>query len=223
MSQHYGNVLPRSDLALLFDPANPKCYPGSGSTIYDMSGHGNNGTISGSMVFTYPYMVFDGTDDQINVTANQSSLNFRYEQTLIIWMYHTFTSGRRNPWDQAYGGYGTWTHESGANISSYVGDAGSNASPYIGGGSASTPTSTWQMMATVRNTVDRRWYRNGSLSSTTAHSYGVLTETTANIRIGNGYAGRWIGNMGMVMAYKRALNADEMSTIYERTRGVYGV
>lgn len=223
MTQNYGNILSRSDLALLFDPANPKCYPGSGSTIYDMSGHNNNGVISGSMVFTKPYMIFDGIDDHITITANQDSLNFRFEQTLIIWMYHTYTSGRKNPWDQAYGGYGTWTHENGANISSYLGDAGGNASPYIGGGSASTPTSTWQMMATVRNTVDRRWYRNGSLSSTTAHSYGTLTETTANIRIGNGYAGRWVGNMGMVMAYKRALNADEMNTIYQRTRGIYGV
>ena len=129
-------------------------------------------------------MVYDGTDDQINVTSNQTSLDFSSEQTLIIWMWHTYTSGRKNPYDQAYGGYGTWTHENGANISSYVGDSGGNASPYIGGGSASTPTSTWQMMATARNTVDRRWYRNGVLSSTTAHSYGTLSTTTANIRFG---------------------------------------
>lgn len=223
MAQHYGNVLPRSDLSLLFDPQNPKCYPGTGSTIYDMSGHGNNGTISGSMVFTNPYMIFDGTDDHITVTSNQDSLNFRMAQTLIIWMWHTYTSGRKNPWDQAYGGYGTWTHEQGGTISSYLGDAGSNAQPYIGGGSASTPTSTWQMMATVRNTADRRWYRNGSLSSTTSHSYGELTETTANIRIGTGYAGRWVGRMGIVMAYRRAITADEMNTIYQRTRGIYGV
>lgn len=223
MAQNYGNILPRSDLALLFDPNSPKCYPGTGSTIYDMSGHGNNGTLSGSPVFTKPYMVFDGIDDHITITANQTSLNFRFEQTVIIWMYHTYTSGRRNPWDQAYGGYGTWTHEQGGNISSYLGDSGSNASPYIGGASASTPTSTWQMMATVRNTADRRWYRNGSLSSTTTHSYGDLAETTANIRIGLGYAGRWVGNMGMIIAYKRAITADEMNTIYQRTRGIYGV
>ena len=71
----------------------------------------------------------------------------------------------------------------GANISSYVGDSGGNASPYIGGGSASTPTSTWQMMATARNTVDRRWYRNGVLSSTTAHSYGYFVYHNCQYKI----------------------------------------
>lgn len=223
MAQNYGNILPRSDLALLFDPANPKCYPGSGTTIYDMSGHNNNGTIAGSMVFTNPYMTFDGTDDQITVTANQDSLNFRFEQTVILWMYHTYTSGRKNPWDQAYGGYGTWTHEQGTNINYYYGNAGSNTTPYTSRGSTSTPTSTWQMMSITRNPSTVTWYRNGTSSNSASNAYGVLAETTANIQIGNGYAGRWIGNMGMVMAYKRALNATEIDTIYQRTRGVYGV
>ena len=53
-----------------------------------------------------------------------------------------YTSGRRNPWDQAYGGYGTWTHEQGeSNINNYFGDAGSNTSPYTSGrGSGSGTT-----------------------------------------------------------------------------------
>lgn len=223
MSQAFGPRIPTQDLSLFFDPGNPKSYSGSGNTIYDLSGNGNNGTLSGSPTFTNGYMVYDGTDDHITVTSNQTSLDFSSEQTLIIWMWHTYTSGRKNPYNQAYGGYGTWTHEQGGNISSYLGDAGSNAQPYIGGGSASTPTSTWQMMATARNTVDRRWYRNGSLSSTTTHSYGTLTTTTSNILFGTGYAGRWEGRMGPMILYKRAISADEMMQIFNAHRQRFGV
>lgn len=223
MSQSFGARIPTQNLSLLFDPVNPKSYRGSGTTIYDLSGNGNNGTLVGNPTFTNGYMVYDGTDDQIDVTSNQTSLDFSSEQTLIIWMWHTYTSGRKNPYNQAYGGYGTWTHENGATISSYVGDSGANASPYIGGASASTPTSTWQMMATARNTVDRRWYRNGVLSATTAHSYGTLTTTTANITFGTGYAGRWVGRMGPMILYKRAISADEMLQIFSAYRHRFGV
>jgi hypothetical protein len=125
-------------------------------------------------------------------------------------MKHTYTVGRKNPWDQAYGGYGTWTHEQGENISGYIGDSGTNGTPYIGTSSASTPRNVWNYMATTRNTTQINWYFNGNISSTTNHSYGTLTTTSANIRIGNGYAGYWEGDMSIVMAYNRYLSSTEM-------------
>ena len=175
------------------------------------------------MTFTSGYMEFDGTDDEITITSNQTSLDFSNEQTILIWMYHTYTSGRRNPYDQAYGGYGTWTHEQGNNINYYYGDAGSNTTPYVGRGSTGTTRSVWNMMATTRDTTQSKWYNNTVLGDTYNHSYGSLTTTTANIRLGNGYAGRWIGNMGPVMLFKRALTQAEITSIFEAHRGRYGV
>ena len=219
MAPNYGPKIPRRNLSLFFDPANAKSYPGSGTTIFDLSGNGNNGAIGGAPTFANNYMTYDGTDDQITVTSNQDSLNFTGEQTIIIWMYHTFTSGRRNPYDQAYGGYGTWTHESGNNINHFYGTAGANASPYSARGSATTNRSEWQMMAVTRSISTINWYRNGTLSNTAGNPYGKTGTTTANIRFGVGYAGRWIGNMGPMMLYNRAIDSDEMKQIYNAFKG----
>lgn len=221
MATNYSPKIPRSDLSFYFDVANPKCYT-SGSTIYDLSGNGNNGTIYGAPNFSNRLMEFDGTNDYILIPSNQNSLDFSSEQTIIMWIYHTYTSGRKNPYDQSYGGYGTWTHENGSFIRYYHGDAGSNASPYTAFGStsySSTPTNTWTMIGTIRDTVYRSFLKNGSITYTTSNSYGSLTTTTADIRIGRGYAGYWIGSMGPVMGFKRALNNFEISEIYNSMKG----
>jgi hypothetical protein len=223
MATHYSPKIVAEGLSLYFDPANAKSYPGSGSTIYDLSGNGNHGTIVGGLTFTNGYMAFDGTDDQINVTSNQTSLDFRDNQTIMIWMYHTYTSGRKNPYNQAYGGYGTWTHEQGNNINYYYGDAGTNAQPYTSINSGTTPRSVWNLMTSVRSTAGEAWYRNGSLITSGSNPYAQLTQTTGNITIGNGYAGRWVGNMGPVLLYKKNLSADEITQNYNALRVRFGI
>ena len=212
-----------SNLSLFFDPGNIKSYPGSGTTIYDLSGNNNHGTLSGAPVFSGNTMTYDGVDDHITVTSNQDSLGFTNEHTILIWMYHTFTTGRRNPYNQAYGGFGTWTHETGLNINNYYGTAGGNTTPYTSLNSGSTPTGTWQMMATTRNLSTITWYRNGVSVGTAANAYGVLPATTANITFGNGYAGRWIGQMGPMMLFKRALPATEMAQLFQSFKGRFGL
>jgi hypothetical protein len=165
------------------------------------------------------YFTFDGSNDYGTVT-NNSTLDFATGQTLIMVIRHTYTSGRRNPWNQAYAGYGTWTHEQGDYISAYFGDGGGDNSPYIGPGSAGTPRGVWNVMAATRDVTQHRWYINGSLSVTTNHSYGELAATPANITIGNGYAGYWQGDLAYIAAYNRALSQTEITqlTAVLRTR-----
>jgi hypothetical protein len=223
MSLGHGPKIPTADLSLLFDPANSKSYPGSGTTIFDLSGNGNNGTLSGSPVFSNGIMTYDGSDDQIVVSANQNSLDFSSNQTILIWMYHTYTSGRKNPYNQAYGGYGTWTHEQGDNINYFYGDSGGNSQPYTNRNSSTTSTSVWNMMCTTRDTSTVKWYKNDTLINSASNAYGELTTTTAGITFGSGYAGRWIGDMGPMMLYKRALTTVEIQTIFHAYKGRFGL
>jgi len=110
-------------LVLYLDASNSSSYPGTGATWFDLTGYSNNLTWNSQPTYnSNGYFVFNGTSNYGTVT-NNSSLNFSAGQTIVIGMYHNFTSGRRNPWDQAYGGYGTWTHESGNFINHYFGDA----------------------------------------------------------------------------------------------------
>lgn len=223
MGLSYNSRVFREDLSLYYDPANPKCYPGSGSTIFDLTNNGNDGTLLGGPVFSNGEIIFDGTNDNISVPSNQDSLNFSQNQTIIIWMKHNFTSGRKNPYNQAYGGYGTWTHESGSNINWYYGNGGGNVQPYTSRNSSTTPRDVWNMMATTRSVSQVKWYRNASLINTGTNLYGTLATTTSAISIGTGYAGRWIGSMGPIMLFKRELSQKELEQIFIAHRGRFNV
>ena len=133
-----------------------------------------------------------------------------------MWVYHPGNAGRRNLWDQAYGGYGTWTHEQGGTISYYYGSNGGNGSSYKGYGSMDVPENGWQYITVSRYTGGAAWYLNGVKASTTTDSYTPMTVTTTNnIRIGLGYTGVYYqGNIAVIHAYTRGLSDSEVLQNY---------
>lgn len=220
-----GTPLPGPCPILYLDAGIATSYPGTGTNWYDLSGNGNNAVLTGGVGFDSAdggSLVFEGISGYGTI-SNNSTLDFSSEQTVLIVMKHSFIAGRRNPWDQAYGGYGTWTHESGNSINQYIGNAGANNSPYIGIGSPATPRDVWNFMCSTRDVSNQKWYINGAYSSTRANPYGVLAYTAADIRIGRGYAGYWEGNMSIVMAYDTALSESQVKQIFEALRGRFGV
>jgi Concanavalin A-like lectin/glucanases superfamily len=219
----YNTSIVKAGLVLHLDAANVKSYPGTGSVWKDLSGKSNHATLFNAPTFLNGIVSWNGTNQYAQVTANQDSLDFSVEQTVIIWMKHSFTTGRRNPWDQAYGGYGTWTHEAGSSINYYYGSSGVNNVPYTSRGSATTPRDLWNMTAITRNASFVNWYLNGVLSNSGANVYPSQPTTAANIRIAAGYAGYWQGDMGQVIAYTRALTAAEIKQNFEAIRRRYGI
>tara|TARA_R110000744_G_scaffold62341_1_gene128686 strand:+ start:21 stop:1631 length:1611 start_codon:yes stop_codon:yes gene_type:complete len=201
---------------IFLDVNNSLSYPGSGTTVYDMSGNANNATLNNSVgIDSNGYMVFDGVDDNIGITNNSTLQGWATSQTLAIWTYHTFTTNRRVIWNQAYGGYGTWTHENGGSISQYFGDSGANSQPYVGRGSNTTPKSQWNLNVATRSTSTHKWYQNGVNTRTTTNPYGVLATTNGNITIGYGYTGNyWEGKMGSIMTWDEVLTADQVSALW---------
>ena len=53
MSAIYGTNLATDGLEILFDPNNPGSYPGSGDSIFDLSGNSRTGTLYGSPCLLY--------------------------------------------------------------------------------------------------------------------------------------------------------------------------
>jgi|TARA_B110000238_G_C16050552_1_gene405925 hypothetical protein len=208
-------------LALTLDATNPKSWTVGGSTWYDISGNDNHATVNGSPATqntgtSFQNVYFDGSNDYLQITANETSLSFKTGQTVGMWVYHPGNSGRRVLWDQAYGGYGTWTHEGGGTISYYYGSNGGNGQSYKGFGSMDVPENGWNYITSTRYTGGAKWYLNGSLERTTTDSYTPMTNTTTNnIRIGLGYTGVYFqGNIAMVHAYTRGLSDVEVSQNY---------
>jgi hypothetical protein len=223
-----GPNIVRDGLVLCLDAANPKSWVADASTWYDVSGNGNDATANGSPStlsgVRVPSISFDGTNDYFQITANETSLSFKNGQTVgILFKTSNNTTQRRNLWDQAYGGYGTWTQETTTRINHFHGTSGGNSSPYSAlSTNADIPAGEWNYLVSSRDTTNVTWYLNGKQYGQNS-SYGVLTATTTNnIRIGLGYTNYyWIGNIALVQAYNRGLTADEVTQNYNTLKSKF--
>lgn len=224
MAYNNGPKIVTDGLKICLDAKNPKSYPGSGTTWYDLSGNGNHCVFGNTPTWSDGEFTFNGTSN-VGTITNNSTLDFSSEQTVLMVLLPTAASGRRNPWNQAYGGYGTWTWEGNGskNINQYFGDAGTNNTPYVGYGSSVLATDELGIMISTRDTSNQTWYKNDGTPTIRAHSYDVLTTTTANILIGNGYAGYFQGKINYVLAYTRALSYTEVIQTVSAIRTRYGV
>lgn len=174
-----------------------------------------------NLTYTSNKFTFDGTDDILTGPA----LHFPDAQTIMIWLKPTENdAARRNPYNQRYGGYGTWTHETNGTINYYYGDGAGDTTPYVGHNSGFTVLQNeTAFVCTTRNTTQSVWYKNGVRYSSFGHPYGSLTAHTTNIQIGGGYAGRYLGDIYSVMLYDRALSDTEISDTFNATRSRYGI
>ena len=210
-----GDNLPGGNLVMHLDVRKVECWPGEGNILYDLSGNDNHAALFNDPVISGGFITWNGTNEYAQIDYNSNMAGWSNAQSVVMWIRHSFTSGRRNPWDQAYGGYGTWTHESGNNINQYYGDSGANTSPYVGRNSGTTDRNKWNLLISTRDTSRNDWYLNGvNTTGGGTHSYGTLTATTSRVRLALGYAGYWQGHMGPVIAYDKKLTASEVKTIY---------
>jgi hypothetical protein len=224
VSIRYNSSFVREGLVLFLDADNIKSYPGSGSTWFDISGNNNHCTLNNLPTWNAAgYFSFNGSSNYGTITYS-STLNFSGGQTVLILINHSNTSGRPNPWNQAYGGSGTWTHEGGGSFNYYYGNAGTNNNPYTSLASGSTPTNTWYGMCSTRDISSIAWYQNATFQTSASNAYGNLASDTNNITIGIGYTGNyWAGNIALIMAYDRALNSTEVLTNYIGYRGRFNI
>ena len=80
MAFHRGPKIVKDGLILYLDAANPKSYPGSGTTWYDLSGHGNHATLYNSPQWENTYFHFDGTNSHGIFEIPNSLLPFSSSQ-----------------------------------------------------------------------------------------------------------------------------------------------
>ena len=86
-----GPEINEDGLVLALDAANTKSYPSSGgSTWYDLSGNGNNGTITDATFNSDGYFAFDGSGDYVESGA-ASDWTFLHngasDFTIELWIY----------------------------------------------------------------------------------------------------------------------------------------
>jgi hypothetical protein len=227
----FQRLIPTNGLVMSLDAENTDKRVSLPSVAYDMSVNKNNGTMLNSISLSTigrTSFVLDGVNYQIS-TPYSSTFDFSLAQTIILWLKPGTgaTASRRNPYSQAYGGSGTITQETYGNFTYYFGTAGTDNTPYTGISSLFTvATNELAFIAVTRDQVTNtvNWYKNGSfVTSSNAGGYTTTNNGSLPIKIGTGYAGYFVGNIGQTFVYNRALTTTEISTIYNATRSRYGL
>ena len=84
-----GPSIVTDSLVLALDAGNTKSYPGSGTTWYDLSGNGYNGTLTNGPTFNsgnQGSIVCDGNDDYITTSGTPTELQGDPNFTISMWV-----------------------------------------------------------------------------------------------------------------------------------------
>lgn len=232
MAVYSGTKIVNDGLVVHLDAANSRSYPGTGTTWKDVSPKSHTANLVNGVTHKTDKkgaMTFDGVDDYAQIPFSASTMDFSLAQTVIMWLKTgaNSNSARRNPYNQAYGGSGTITHEPSGAFNYYFGTHGGNSSPYVGKTSSFTvgPNELAFIAVTRSQPLNSCvWYKNGSRSnSSDAGGYAATNNGSSPILIGNGYTSCFQGDIYYVSVYNRFFTDTEISQVFEATRGRYGV
>ena len=228
MSGKIGPDINENGLILHLDAANVKSYPGSGTTWTDLSGNGNNGTLTNGPTFNASNMgsiVFDGTNDYIY----RSSLNNFNSSTYTILLWGKFvsvsSSGVLFSLGRSSGDADTEAQLYYNNSRLVYWDfAGSIAFNFIQS-SGTLSTNVYQYLGFTKNSTNGTFYINGYSSGTGTAAFDANISTNdftigANIRDSINYIN---GNISQFLIYNRVLTASEVLQNYNATKSRFGL
>ena len=207
----YGPNIITNGLVLALDAADKNSYPGSGTTWFDLSGNGNNGTLVNSPTLSDGVFTFDGSTNYINV----SGINLATGTSTIMGAarYNGATRGRiinglNNNWLM-----GHWS----STTENYY------ASAWVSSISSGASDTNWRIFAATSNTTSPSYslYVNGTLSVSNTNG----ASGPNGLRIGAfGNGGEFsTGQCGFVLAYNRILTATEILQNFNATKTRFGL
>ena len=203
-------------LLLYWDAGNLDSYPGTGTTIYDLSGNGNNGTLYNGVGFNQTnggVLVFDGVDDF--VTSGTPQLVSTNNTVMGAARYSGGTRGRMiNAQDNNWL-IGCWSNST----ENYF--ASGWVSPVANGAS----DTNWRIVTALGDVSGDSYtsYINNVLSAgpNNAGSQGPAGITVGKIGYSNSEYST--GEFGFVLVYNRVLTTAEMTQNYNYFKGRFGL
>jgi hypothetical protein len=215
----YNPTIVSSGLVVAYDPANPKCYPGSGVTFYDLSGNNNHGTLTNGPTISNnlaKYTVFDGGNDYI-VSVNNTGIAGTTPRTLMAWAWmgdlYASVIARLGP-------TGGQSFEMQVNASRLIMHRNSGSPSFVYT-SPSIKLNRWYHFAITCDGTNHNFYIDGQYDSTSSLAINTLSSPLYvgfPVYDGNRYMN---GNLSQVLLYNRELSAIEVSQNYNATKGRY--
>jgi hypothetical protein len=223
-----------TNLVLYYDPSNLSSYPGTGTTINDLSGNGLNGSMSG-ITYTSPYFSYNGTSSQVRVADNPLLEPGSGDWTMEVWVNQSvlgndvvlgkFDNGGLTI-DVSYSirttnttYYAQLGSGSGSGSSLFV-----NSTNYVG------TIGTWYQIVYVftniaSNTLET--FVNGVSIGSVSHSLASILNTSNPLYIGSyngGEFSQWFdGKIGITRLYNASLTSTQVLQNYNADKSKYGL
>ena len=223
------------NLIFSLDAANPKSYPGTGTTCSDLSGNGNDGILTNGPTFNSSndgIFYLDGTSDYLSITMSPTiSFTNTDNFTMELWVIKTGTpaSGNVNGLFLTQGPFRFgMDYYFGAN-QLRAGIRNTADGQYTT--TFDTTLESWHHCVftyETENTSGMKLYTQGILrSSRTTVGLSDFT-STGQFRIGATYAlggtvKHLIGDISNARMYNRALTSQEILQNYNATKGRFGL
>ena len=193
---------------------------GSGTTLADLSGYANNGTITGATWSTSGKysncLVFNGTTNYVSV-PDANSLDLTNAMTLEAWVYPTATLAnwqtviaKETTGNIVYSLYANGQNPAANRPTAII---QTNVGRYYVQGTAIVAPNVWTHLATVYDGSTLKMYVNGTQVGSVAAS-GSINVSAMPLKLGSNAAwGEWYkGRMDDVYIYNRALTSTEINT-----------
>jgi hypothetical protein len=207
-----------SGLVMNLDAGYTPSYPRTGTTWYDLSYSGNNGTLINGPTYSNVSggtLVFDGVDDYVNCAAS-SSLDLNSDLTINIWVYSTkIMNGvgvvTKGPLSSDYD-YMLYITANSSLVTFYKKNSLGVAESM---GFLSSLVNRWVNICFTKQGTAIRSYENATQKTTATFSTSDIRITSNSLKIGNGWSSAYGGNIPIVQIYNRALTATEVLKNYQ--------
>ena len=229
MAYHNNPRIVTDGLVLCLDANAKRSYSGSGSTWYDLTSNGNNGTINGATYNSGGYFAFDGTDDFVSGSVGTLNPPFTLES---IGKFDNTTKSNYEYFSQI-GALSNNNMVSISKIGTISADTSYHGFMYVyihGQGSKKTNIdlrTTDYLHLTLVVTSSSPYlkvYKNGSQGSLVDTPTASVT-TNGNYLIGKYVGNNWYldGNIAATRIYNRELSSSEISQNYNAHKSRFGL
>lgn len=230
MSVQYNPSIVTSNMVLCLDPANPKSYPGSGTTWFDLSGNGLDATLFNTPTYSNTHFTLNGTNQyatipytptlaptsQITVAAWARADNWQSTASTRI-VSKTEGGGYQLSLNDIAGVTGATVHVNGTYRYATV-----NNSTISAGWHYIAFTFDGRFVRTYIDAVNVATVDVGSTLPLTYNNNNILVigaEPVVTTIAGNYFP----GSVGSVSVYNRGISASEIAQNFNALRGRYGI
>jgi hypothetical protein len=226
MSLLHSPKIVTNGLVLCLDAASRKSYPGTGNVWRDLSGNGNDGTLTNGPTFSSANggsIVLDGTDDYV-ISANNTQISGNVPRSLSVW----FRSSE-SVLDRYYSVTKIGTGPTQGGLFEILINNNLVFGHFYGGGYALNVDSGKTLLNNFTNCVLTYLSPNVYIYIDGIYKGTInLTLNTINTKLDMGIVGYNVfypfkGLIGNTLLYNRALNSQEVQQNFNALRGRYGI